>query len=92
MRGVRLAGAVVLAVGVILLLAHTLLRNWALYDLVTPLLLAGGAEGVVWHVASYFVFLLTHSSQKTLDSLPAFAGTKGRGNDEFKDSKRHAPS
>jgi hypothetical protein len=25
------------------------------------------------------------SSSKTLDSLPAFAGTKGRGNDDIKD-------
>jgi hypothetical protein len=62
MRGVRLAGAVVLAVGVILLLAHTLLRNWALYDLVTPLLLAGGAGLLAYsmHIAD-----LAHAANVT---------------------------
>ena len=42
-RCTRIVGVAALAVGVILLLAYVYLQNWALYGLLTPLLLAIGA-------------------------------------------------
>jgi hypothetical protein len=42
------AGSAVLSVGVGLLFAHTLVRDWAAYSLVTPLLFTVGAGAIVY--------------------------------------------
>jgi hypothetical protein len=75
-RGARLVGAVVLAAGVILLLARTLLQNWTLYDLITPLLLAGGAGLVAYaiHIAGLVQDANDSGSQRPPDTLAVRTG------------------
>jgi hypothetical protein len=77
-RGVRLVGSVVLAAGIILLLARTLLQNWTLYDLdlTTPLLLAGGAGLVAYaiHIAGLMQDVNDSGSQRPPDRLVVRTG------------------
>lgn len=70
-RGARLVGMIVLAAGVIFLLAYTYLQNWALYDLLTPLLLAGGSGLLAYSTRiTDLVQAAVTSSQPAHDTAP----------------------
>jgi hypothetical protein len=67
-----LAGLAVLAAGVILLLGYTYIRDWPLYPIVTPILIAIGATLIAyaWRLATFLQRL-----QQTRPTSPQVDGT-----------------
>jgi hypothetical protein len=61
-------GQVMLGVGVALLFAYTYVRDWTLYNLVTPLLVAAGAALIVY--ASRVLTLLRHGQRERTPAEP----------------------
>jgi hypothetical protein len=70
-RRASLAGLAVLALGVLLLFAYPYVRDWPLFNLVTPLLLGLGAAGIVY--ASHVRTLLAGRTSRR-SSRPDLAG------------------
>jgi hypothetical protein len=73
-RRSRVLGLAVLTVGVVLLFTYSYVRNWALYSLVTPLLIGLGAAIVAY--TSHILNLLQHLQEQ---QAPAIGTDVGAG-------------